>query len=129
MEQLQLRLEERSGFVRGKPFADLGSVGGLEGPLPAKRATGSAFVPPGFSLRDLPWAATVVLYQLLESVRIWLQISSPSRSRMFSALRRQSFLSSNRIRLLLQNNVVGFTFSRMRLKYLWLKISRPRRFN
>ena len=48
MEQLQRRVEGQSGFARGEPFAGLGSVGGLEGRLPARRAAGSGFVPAGF---------------------------------------------------------------------------------
>ena len=48
MEQLQRRVEGQSRFARGEPFAGLGSVGGLEGGLPARRATGSGFVPAGF---------------------------------------------------------------------------------
>ena len=48
MEQLQRRVEGQSGFARGEPFAGLGSVGGLEGQLPARRAAGSGFVPAGF---------------------------------------------------------------------------------
>ena len=48
MEQLQRRVEGQSSFTRGEPFAGLGSIGGLEGPLPARRAAGSGFVPAGF---------------------------------------------------------------------------------
>ena len=48
MEQLQRRVEGQSGFARGEPFAGLGSVGGLEGRLPARQAAGSGFVPAGF---------------------------------------------------------------------------------
>ena len=44
MEQLQRRVEGQSSFVRGGHFAGLGSVGGLEGRLPARRAAGSDFV-------------------------------------------------------------------------------------
>ena len=42
---------------------------------------------------------TVVLHQLQELVRIWLRVTSPSRSRtrQFSTVARQSFLSSNEI--------------------------------
>ena len=39
MEQLQRRVEGQSNFARGEPFAGLGSVGGLEGRLPAKWAS------------------------------------------------------------------------------------------
>ena len=48
MEQLQRRVEGQLSFARGEPFAGLGSVGGLEGRLPARRAAGSGFVPAGF---------------------------------------------------------------------------------
>ena len=48
MEQLQRRVEGQSRFARGEPFAGLGSVGGFEGRLPARRAAGSGFVPAGF---------------------------------------------------------------------------------
>ena len=48
MEQLQRRVEGQSNFARGEPFASLGSVGGLGGRLPARRAAGSGFVPAGF---------------------------------------------------------------------------------
>ena len=48
MEQLQRRVEGQSSFARGEPFAGLGSVGALEGQLPARRAAGSGFVPAGF---------------------------------------------------------------------------------
>ena len=48
MEQLQRRVGGQSRFARGEPFAGLGSVGGLEGGLPARRATGSGSVPAGF---------------------------------------------------------------------------------
>ena len=48
MEQLQRRVEGQSSFTRGEPFAGLGSIGGLEGRLPARRAAGSGFVPAGF---------------------------------------------------------------------------------
>ena len=48
MEQLQRRVEGQSSFARGEPFAGLGSVGGLEGQLPTRRAAGSSFVPAGF---------------------------------------------------------------------------------
>ena len=48
IEQLQRRVEGQSGFARGEPFAGLGSVGGLEGRLPARQAAGSGFVPAGF---------------------------------------------------------------------------------
>ena len=48
MEQLQRRVEGQSSFARGKPFAGLGSVGGPEERLPARRAAGSDFVPAGF---------------------------------------------------------------------------------
>ena len=41
-EQLQRRVEGQSSF------AGLGSLGGLEGQLPARRAAGSGFVPAGF---------------------------------------------------------------------------------
>ena len=37
MEQLQRRIEGQSSFARGEPFVGLGSVGGLEGRLPASR--------------------------------------------------------------------------------------------
>ena len=47
MEQLQRRVEGQSSFARGEPFAGLGSVGGLEGRLPPRRAAGSDFVPAG----------------------------------------------------------------------------------
>ena len=47
MEQLQRRVEGQSTFARGEPFAGLGSVGGLEGRIPARRAAGSGFVPAG----------------------------------------------------------------------------------
>ena len=48
MEQLQRRIEGQSNFARGEPFVGLASVGGLEGRLPARRDTGSDFVPAGF---------------------------------------------------------------------------------
>ena len=48
MEQLQRIVEGQSSFARGEPFAGLGSVGGLEGRLPARRAARSGFVPTGF---------------------------------------------------------------------------------
>ena len=48
MEQLQRRVEGQSRFARGKRLAGLGSVGGLEGRLPARRAAESGFVPAGF---------------------------------------------------------------------------------
>ena len=91
MEQLQRRVEGRSTFVRGERFADLGSVGELEGPLPARRVAGSGFVPAGFHSLE---AVTVAIYQLKESVRIRPRVALPSRSRMchfFTALKR-SFL-------------------------------------
>ena len=36
MDQLQRRVEGQASFARGEPFAGLGSVGGLEGRLPAR---------------------------------------------------------------------------------------------
>ena len=48
MEQLQRRVEGQSNFARGEPFAGLGSVEGLGGRLPARRAAGSGFVPAWF---------------------------------------------------------------------------------
>ena len=48
MEQLPRRVEGQSSFARGEGFAGLGSVGGLEGRLPARRTVGSDFVPAGF---------------------------------------------------------------------------------
>ena len=48
MEKLQRRVEGKSGFARGECFAGFGPVGGLEGPLPARRAAGSGFSPAGF---------------------------------------------------------------------------------
>ena len=48
MEHLQWRVEALPNFARGEPFAVLGSVGELEGRLPARRAAGSDFVPAGF---------------------------------------------------------------------------------
>ena len=48
MDQLQRRVEGQSSFARDEPFAGLGSVGGLEERLPARRAAGSGFVPAGF---------------------------------------------------------------------------------
>ena len=48
MEQLRRRVEGQSSFARGEPFAALGSVGGLDGRLPARRVAGSCFVPAGF---------------------------------------------------------------------------------
>ena len=48
MEQLQRRVEGQSSFTRREPFAGLGSIGGLEGRLPARRAAESGFVPAEF---------------------------------------------------------------------------------
>ena len=44
MKQLQRRVEWQSSFGRGERFAGLGSVEGLEGRLPARRAAGGGFV-------------------------------------------------------------------------------------
>ena len=38
MEKLQRKVEGLSNFARGEPFAGIGSVCGLEGRLPARRA-------------------------------------------------------------------------------------------
>ena len=99
MEQLQRRNEGQSCFARGEPFAGLGSVGGLEGRLPARRATGSGFVPAGFQSPRSSVSGDVVLHQLQELVTIRFRVTSPSRSRMchFSTVLRQNLLSSNEI--------------------------------
>ena len=69
MEQLQRRVESQSSFARGERFAGLGSVRGLAGQSPARRATGSGLVPSEFQnmassnstkqIKDVPFSHAV----------------------------------------------------------------------
>ena len=100
MEQLQRRVEGQSSFARGNRFAGLGSVGGLEGQLPARRAAGSGFVPAGFlSPRssvsgDSGTASAPRIGENMASSNFTKQIKDVP---FFHTVLKQSFLSSNEI--------------------------------
>ena len=99
MEQLQRRVEGQLSFARGEPFAGLGSVGGLEGRLPARRAAGSDFVPAGFrsprmSVSDDSGTASAPRNgENTVSSNVTKQIKDVP----FFTVLRQNFLSSNEI--------------------------------